>query len=47
MYYLKMSILVPIALAWDLIFGTVTMVYKGFAWVDKVVGHYIEEVMQK
>ena len=44
MYYLKLFFLVPIALIWDLIFGIVTLIYRGFEWVDRVVGNQLENL---
>mgnify|MGYP000335279852 CR=1 FL=1 len=43
---LKMVVLVPIALAWDIFFGVITVIYEAFAEVDKRVGALLEEWMR-
>ena len=44
-YYLKLLVLVPIALVWDLFFACVTGLFRVCTYIDQVVGDYLDRTM--
>lgn len=44
---LLMSVLVPLALVWDIVYTIISWIYKGATWIDQNGGAYVDKVMNR
>ena len=47
LFYLKLLVIVPIALVWDLFYACVTLLFRCCTYIDQSVGEYIDQAMTK
>jgi hypothetical protein len=40
---LKLSVFVPLALVWDIVYTVIQWIYEGATWIDKTGGKYLEK----